>query len=187
MASRPPPRKASCGGLRYNPTTSAVLGPNSGSVRMHQLLRLSRHMLGRRRIRQTGSLLTSPVALPGDCRSIGNSPLGAVPPASTRCAMLSSYLAGWPGRAASLQPAIRCLPKRCRHFDTRAARVCSWSAICWLVFPSCASKMIRASLHPSMLLLAATAPICKGLHFIVVQANDRWCLAHVYACHQYAN
>src|SRR5262252_2493685 len=97
------------GGFRYSPTTSAALGPNAGSVLMHQLLRRCRQILRRRSMRQTCALLTSPnrsaSSLPFHCEY----PLGGASSSSfsTRLSVDSSYLAGLPERAASCSPDSR--------------------------------------------------------------------------------
>ena len=134
------------GGSRYSPTMSAAFWVNWGSVLTHQLRRRCRWMLCLRSTPQTWSAETFPSA------AATSRPVHVVYPsgggwsnwAKMHRSVVSSYTDGFPGRAASANPASPCCANRVRHLLTVAGRTCNRTAISFVVFPAAASSTIRS-------------------------------------------
>src|SRR5450759_563186 len=108
------------GGDRYNPTMSAALEANSGSVEIHQLRRRARQIQCLRNTRHTYEAVTSLRAL---ARSGPFQPTypdggGSSSLARMRLSIASPYFTGLPERAWSERPATPAAANRPRHFET---------------------------------------------------------------------
>jgi len=173
-----------CGGLRYNPITSAALAANSASVLTHH--ERCRCMPSLRKARHTASSET-PSALANETPSQLDIPAGSGRSncVSNRLRSCVPYLGGLPGRGASFKPSTPLAAKRRRQRPTTLRPRPSCSAIWSLRLPLKTAKTMRArsamrTSPPRLRAKRSSSDLASGVHDSATATRDMHS-SHTYA------